>query len=50
MADVQGMGWAKYLHPDDYERYVSGYLAAAEKRALFESALSGSVARTVSTA
>jgi PAS domain S-box-containing protein len=39
MADVQGMGWAKYLHPDDYERYVSGYLAAAEKRALFESAL-----------
>src|SRR4030095_8362518 len=29
MADVQGMGWAKYLHLDDYERYVSGSLAAA---------------------
>jgi PAS domain S-box-containing protein len=37
MADVQGMGWAKYVPPDDYERYVSGYHAAAEKRALFES-------------
>jgi PAS domain S-box-containing protein len=39
MADVQGMGWARYVHPDDYERYVSGYLAAAEKRALFGSEL-----------
>jgi two-component system, cell cycle sensor histidine kinase and response regulator CckA len=38
MADVHGMGWAKYVHPDDYERYFSGYLAAAEKHALFESA------------
>jgi PAS domain S-box-containing protein len=39
MADVQGMGWAKYVHPDYYERYVSGYLVAAEKRVLFESEL-----------
>jgi PAS domain S-box-containing protein len=37
--DVQEMGWAKYVHPDDYENYVGGYLAAAEKRASFESEL-----------
>src|ERR1043166_2660744 len=37
MPDVQGTGWAKYVPPNDYERYVSGYHAAAEKRALFES-------------
>jgi PleD family two-component response regulator len=28
---VQGLGSAKYVHPDDYERYISGYLAAAEE-------------------
>ncbi len=39
MADVQGMGWAKYIHPDDCERYVKGYLAAAEKQVLFENEL-----------
>jgi PAS domain S-box-containing protein len=39
MPEMQGVGWAKYVHPDDYERYASGYLAAAEKRALFESEL-----------
>jgi PAS domain S-box-containing protein len=39
MADVQGMGWAKYVHPEDSERYVGAYLEAAQKRSLFESEL-----------
>lgn len=37
--DVQGMNWAKYVHPDDYETYIGGYAAALQKRSLFESAM-----------
>jgi PAS domain S-box-containing protein len=39
LEEVQGMGWARFVHPDDCDRYVSGYLAASGKRATFEGEL-----------
>ncbi|MCI0745145.1 MAG: MASE1 domain-containing protein [Verrucomicrobia subdivision 3 bacterium] len=29
MDDLLGFGWAKFVHPDDYNRYVEGYKRAA---------------------
>jgi PAS domain S-box-containing protein len=33
--DVIGMGWAKFLHPEDVKRYVDVYSAAFQKRQAF---------------
>jgi PAS domain S-box-containing protein len=33
--DIRGIDWAKFIHPDDGESYVNGYLRAFEKRAEF---------------
>ena len=38
-SEVEGMKWARYVHPDDYEDYVGGYTAAVERRAIFEKEL-----------
>jgi PAS domain S-box-containing protein len=36
ITDVQGMGWTKYVHADDYQNYVTEYFAVSEKRGMFE--------------
>ena len=33
---VQGLGWARVLHPDDAGRYMQAYDAAFERQALFQ--------------
>jgi PAS domain S-box-containing protein len=33
---VQGMQWSEYVHPEDREAYIGGYLQALEKRQVFE--------------
>ena len=30
--DILGMGWAKFLHPDDLQRYVDTYRKAFQER------------------
>ncbi|MCC6491923.1 MAG: PAS domain S-box protein [Pirellulales bacterium] len=32
LADVQGMNWAEYIHPDDAQGYVDSYMEAFERR------------------
>jgi PAS domain S-box-containing protein len=34
--DVRGSGWVRYVHPEDRERYVGGFLATTVRRAFFE--------------
>jgi PAS domain S-box-containing protein len=33
---VQGMKWSEYVHPEDREAYIGGYLQALEKQLVFE--------------
>ena len=33
---VQGMKWSEYVHPEDREVYIGGYLQALEKQRVFE--------------
>jgi PAS domain S-box-containing protein len=35
-SELLGFGWAKFVHPDDYERYVEGYKKAVIARSPFQ--------------
>ncbi len=34
--EIEGMNWAEFVHPDDYDDYVGGYVQAVERRTLFQ--------------
>ena len=35
-SELVGLGWSKYLHPDDREAYIAAYLTALNQREQFE--------------
>jgi two-component system, chemotaxis family, CheB/CheR fusion protein len=36
LEDLAGYGWAKFVHPDDYEDYVEGFRKTEKRRGVFE--------------